>query len=934
MGGSSSGGIRHSSGSDFLPMIKYLILAALLWATPIDAARFYPVPECPYTGHATCSDGKDNDGDGTKDEAAPSAAFSAVTGGYAADVAECQLLGYASTVDAESDSGNMASKSTTYRSGQAGCTGSFTAGTYFVWIKARIAAGTDADKRLVWSSSSPFTSRFTRTNAGLPFVATEGISSVMAFTKLGAGVTVEQIGVTGQPNDTAHQSFALDGNGTIYLVADAAVKLDCIFLSTDPDATPTCPSGSQLPAAPQPGAITVSSVTTTGFTATWDWDTQSADDGDCFLRYGTTSGNLDQVSATATSTSGNCVRQITGLTSGTIYFMRGTSENGTGANETPEAIAQTQVQVTGPIRFAIPSGGSTSANCLSAGTPCTLARALNQAVAGDTVQLGCSATVYPSTSAATVRSGTVTQPITIKAETRRCATVQFTPTVTNTDRIFNITHSNIIVSGIIFDGNTWSFDGVRVTCTAASPCTNIIFEDNQVTNTGGKGLGVHHHIDGFVARWNDFDNLGKRYGNGGGRFFNEAFYFGTATSLDGANDWVQNFQIYANTVDGVGAAGTGENLFDLKFNVRDGHIHHNIFKNLTSGNDGCVVLTATGYLFEDNILRDSTCGLSADIDYLRPNGDNILQRNVFYNLTGASTEFIWYGTSAGLTATQVINNTFCGLSNYNIVARNTSSPAGAPSGMTVSGNSGLPGGVASSVCDAEVARIMAEMQGLPGNPTPQEPGDPGDGPIAYWTFDENTGTVAADSVGSNDATLLNGATWATGKNGSGASLDGTDDYVKALTTSMSATEGTITMWVKPSAFGTANAPDYIVGHTSQPAFGNRIQLSTNNAAGELDLGLGDTGSRAANIFDMDAATWYHLALTWASGTYVVYVNGVQDTTGSYTGLTTLGAYLHLGNHGNDGTTIRPFAGVIDEVKIWNRALTAPQVDAEFDIFGP
>jgi hypothetical protein len=917
--------------------LYFALAIALFTAAASHAARFYPVPECPYTGHATCSDGKDNDGDGTKDEAAPSAAFSAVTGGYAADVAECQLLGYASTADAESDSGNMAEKSTTYRSGQAGCTGNFTAGTYFVWIKARIASGTASDKRLVWSSLTPFTSSRALANAGLPFISTSGIASVMAWTKLGADVTIEQIGVLGQPNTITHRSFALSGNGTIYLTADAAVKLDCIFISTNSDTAPTCPSGSQEPAtAPQAGAITVSGVTTTAFTASWDFDTESTDDGDCFLRYGTTSGSLSSTSATASSTSGTCSRQITGLTSGTIYFMRGTSENENGSTETPQTSTQTSVQVTGPIRYATPSGGSTVANCLDSGTKCTLLRALNQAQAGDTVLLACG--TYTDSNPATVRSGTATQPITITSETSRCATIQYPGSTTNSNRIFNVAHSHIHIKDVVFDGNTWSWDGLRVNATTiGAQITGLLIHNVQVTRSGGKAIGLNHYINGGTIRWSDFDNFGTRYGNNDTCWYmGSASNASTGTGSPAADDWVENIEAYGNTCDHPVGQFSGENIVDLKNNTRNWYIHHNTFKDLVSGNDGCIVMgsaTAAGsnLRFEDNIIQDSQCG-SAIFDYVHPFANQQILRNVFKTITTGALAWYWAPLSAANTV--FANNTGCSITgSTGFETRPTGTPTGTPSGITLSSNSFA---AATAVCDAEIVRILSEQASLPGNPNAPTPETD---EIAHFNFNENTGTAAADSsAGGQVGTLTNGATWDTGKDGSGVSLDGTNDFVKITTLNWSATTGTVTFWYKPSSFPDANT-HYIFGHTVVPCCGSRIQFYFDDTGGNLDMGLGDSHTRALAQQDMATGTWYHLGLTWSNGTYVVYVNGAQVSTGSYTGLSSIGGYVHLGGIGDDAvagtaTWALGAAGVVDEFKAWNRALSAAEVDAEFDIFGP
>lgn len=51
--------------------------------------------------------------------------------------------------------------------------------------------------------------------------------------------------------------------------------------------------------------------------------------------------------------------------------------------------------------------------------------------------------------------------------------------------------------------------------------------------------------------------------------------------------------------------------------------------------------------------------------------------------------------------------------------------------------------------------------------------------VAYWKFDDATGTVARDAVGSHHGTLVNGPTWVAGKAGGALHFDGVDDYVDA-----------------------------------------------------------------------------------------------------------------------------------------------------------
>ena len=52
------------------------------------------------------------------------------------------------------------------------------------------------------------------------------------------------------------------------------------------------------------------------------------------------------------------------------------------------------------------------------------------------------------------------------------------------------------------------------------------------------------------------------------------------------------------------------------------------------------------------------------------------------------------------------------------------------------------------------------------------------GMVSYWKFEEDNGTTAYDSVGSNDGTLVNSPTWTTGIIDGALSFDGVDDFIE------------------------------------------------------------------------------------------------------------------------------------------------------------
>ena len=213
--------------------------------------------------------------------------------------------------------------------------------------------------------------------------------------------------------------------------------------------------------------------------------------------------------------------------------------------------------------------------------------------------------------------------------------------------------------------------------------------------------------------------------------------------------------------------------------------------------------------------------------------------------------------------------------------------------------------------------------------------------IGYWKLDETSGMIAADSAGGdNDGTLINDQLeWAEGRAGGALSLLGTeadtDAGVEFPTTGMSATAGTVAMW---SYLADPQAPTsgrYFFGHTTQPQWSSRIQLymqdaDVSNPSTFLDVGLGGAHAHKTDIVELPLEEWVHVALTWDSGNYAVYVNGEDVDNGTYAGLTDIHPTANIGNDGSSGP-YEAFVGKLDEVRLYDHALDAAEIQAAMKV---
>jgi hypothetical protein len=157
-------------------------------------------------------------------------------------------------------------------------------------------------------------------------------------------------------------------------------------------------------------------------------------------------------------------------------------------------------------------------------------------------------------------------------------------------------------------------------------------------------------------------------------------------------------------------------------------------------------------------------------------------------------------------------------------------------------------------------------------------------------------------------------------------FDGNDDYVEIGTTGFSTTNMTFSAWVKADALADHR---YIFGHTTQPAFANRIQLYTAGTAPTvLGLGLGDTHSKDTGS-TLSTGPWYHVVLVKDATNYWVYLNTALDMSGTYTGLSALQTYADIGNDSNPSERTESWNGVIDEVRISSTVRDVCWIETEF-----
>lgn len=201
---------------------------------------------------------------------------------------------------------------------------------------------------------------------------------------------------------------------------------------------------------------------------------------------------------------------------------------------------------------------------------------------------------------------------------------------------------------------------------------------------------------------------------------------------------------------------------------------------------------------------------------------------------------------------------------------------------------------------------------------------PGGG-TALWHMDEGAGDTIHDASENHMDGTIYGATWADGKFGSALEFDGVDDYVDCGDDPVFDMTDAITLeaWVnytELTSFPRAISRQYSGGTTADSCY----QLGmTNNRARFALGGIFDHSSSGPTI---TTGRWYHIVGTYDRETARLYLDGDEIWSDSYSAeIRTSDQPLTLGISVYEGSTFYPHEGLIDEVSIYNRALTGDEV---------
>ena len=208
---------------------------------------------------------------------------------------------------------------------------------------------------------------------------------------------------------------------------------------------------------------------------------------------------------------------------------------------------------------------------------------------------------------------------------------------------------------------------------------------------------------------------------------------------------------------------------------------------------------------------------------------------------------------------------------------------------------------------------------------PSQPPPPACGLVAAYGLNAGSGSSVVDSSGRGNAGTVSGAAWsASGRFGSALSFDGVNDWVTvADSASLDLSSGmTVEAWVRPSKAGGWRTV-VVKERPGGVVYGLYGDQAGGRPLGQVDIG-GERNAVGSSALPLNA--WSHLATTFDGAVVRLFVNGVQAGSLPFSGsMAASTGVLRLGGNGVWGEW---FAGLIDEVRVYNRALSASEIQQD------
>lgn len=220
-------------------------------------------------------------------------------------------------------------------------------------------------------------------------------------------------------------------------------------------------------------------------------------------------------------------------------------------------------------------------------------------------------------------------------------------------------------------------------------------------------------------------------------------------------------------------------------------------------------------------------------------------------------------------------------------------------------------------------------------------GGPVGAPIAYWNFDEGTGSTVYSQgncvsvCNANYSNFSDPPTSSSGRTPEGRydkalRFDGSNDHVNIGNDYQLRIPNQITLsaWIRPEA----NDRTIISKYDTPSTASYRLHINSSN---QIEFSLSSNGSTintltSTDTVAVDGSTWYHVVATYDGANMKLFIDGQADNTLARTGgIFEGGENVIIGGSYQSNSLGRYFDGIMDEVRIYNYALNDSETGQEF-----
>jgi hypothetical protein len=201
------------------------------------------------------------------------------------------------------------------------------------------------------------------------------------------------------------------------------------------------------------------------------------------------------------------------------------------------------------------------------------------------------------------------------------------------------------------------------------------------------------------------------------------------------------------------------------------------------------------------------------------------------------------------------------------------------------------------------------------------------GLVGAWGFDEGSGSVVGDGSGRGNSGSLAGAVWSAGRFGSGLSFDGVSSWVTVPDSASLHLDSALTLeaWVRPSALGTVWRTVVFKERGDGMAYSLYANEASTRPVGQVFI---DGERNAVGSAALPVDEWSYLAVTYDGSSLRLYVDGSLAATAAVSGsIEASSGPLRIGGN---SVWDEWFAGLIDEVRVYNRALSQSEIQTDMN----